>query len=97
MNNEIEKVIDSLAMIQRERQRINFTEYHLSRAENFAQRIKMLEDELATERARLDWLENKGWLEKTTDGWLCGAMCRVGVSNKSARAAIDAAMKEGAK
>jgi hypothetical protein len=56
-----------------------------------------VQSELAAERARLDWLENKGWLEKTTDGWLCGAMCRVGVSNKSARAAIDAAMKEDAK
>jgi hypothetical protein len=39
------------------------------------------ETELAAERARLDWLEDHGWVT----GEPCG------------RAAIDAAMKEGAK
>jgi hypothetical protein len=40
-----------------------------------------LRAELAAERARLDWLEDHGWIT----GEPCG------------RAAIDAAMKEGAK
>lgn len=56
MNNEIKKATDSLAMIERERQRINFTEYHLSRTENFAQRIKMLEEQLTAEREKLNWI-----------------------------------------
>ena len=44
-------------------------------------RAELAEAELAAERARLDWLEDHGWVT----GEPCG------------RAAIDAAMKEGAK
>ena len=50
MNNEIEKARDSLAMIERERQRINFTEFHLARTEGFNQRIRTLERELTHAR-----------------------------------------------
>jgi hypothetical protein len=65
-------------------------------ADSEAKSAAVIKAKLAAERARLDWLENRGWLEKTCDGWLCGEMTRVGVSNKSVRAAIDAAMKESA-
>jgi hypothetical protein len=49
--------------------------------ESLAKERDQLRNKLATERARLDWLEDHGWVT----GEPCG------------RAAIDAAMKEGAK
>ena len=45
MSNEIEKARDSLAMIERERQRRDFTEFHLARTERFNQEIQLLREE----------------------------------------------------
>jgi hypothetical protein len=92
MNNEIEKATDSLTMIERERQRINFTEYHLSRTENFAQRIKMLEDDLAAERARLDWVSRN--CKVTADDLTTGNRDVYAIHD---REDLGAAMKEDAK
>lgn len=66
-------------------------------------RIEELEAELATERARLDFLESSGWRVQDEDddhvSNLQVTICqKIGVpeSPRSVRAAIDAAMKEGA-
>ncbi len=51
-----------------------------------------LKAELATERARLDWLEKRGPWESFNKWGETGISLRENI-----RAAIDAAMKEGAK
>ena len=55
-------------------------------------RAERAEAELATERARLDWLEKRGPWESFNKWGETGISLRENI-----RAAIDAAMKEGAK
>jgi len=82
----------------------------ISAEEKVAELIKQrdqLRNELSAERARLDWLEDKHpilWsLEDCTSGpcWLLtdfpGYTEETASQHKTARAAIDAAMKEDAK
>ena len=57
-----------------------------------AARAERAEAELATERARLDWLEKRGPWESFNKWGETGISLRENI-----RAAIDAAMKEGAK
>jgi hypothetical protein len=71
-----------------------------------AARAEKAEAELAAERARLDWLGSNGYLlDEMTHGagkphpadyWLCTNGERSG-AGPTPRAALDAAMKEGAK
>ena len=63
------------------------------RCESWKQRAEQAEAELATERARLDWLMAGGMcLVQHSGGFhVCRLNCQV------SRAAIDAGMKEGAK
>ena len=64
----VQRIKDAMAVVMDER-------------DSFKARASRAETELATERARLDWLEDHGWIT--------GEPCD--------RAAIDAAMKEDAK
>ena len=67
MSSEIEKARDDLAMIERERQRRNFTEFHLARTERFNQEIQLLREE--NKRLRADLAQAR----QTIEDVCCGA------------------------
>jgi chromosome segregation ATPase len=81
--------VDSL---RAEVERLSFRSSALEKPWRFLARVERAEAELAIERARLDWLdENAGDIHKINSNRY------IIFANQDLRAAIDAAMKEGAK